>query len=166
MAPWIEVAASAVYGFDLKETGISVEGGKSLAPGHFLGLEGTYFHPEETDTFAGQPVNSREHLSTILVLYRYSHALPGLADLSLYAGGGAGVGIVRLSSDFPVLKLTVADRSNSFAYEAQAGVKWMLNHRWSAKVGYRYFQIDRVELFGQRQSIHDNLAEAGLTFRF
>jgi opacity protein-like surface antigen len=162
----LHIAASAVYGFKMKETGVSVDGGKFVGPGHFVGLEATYFHPTQTDYFLGFPVKSKEHLTTVLALYRFNWTVPPVPQLSLYVGGGAGVGIVRLRSDYPAFAYAASDRSNSIAAEGQAGAAWMFTPRWGVKAGYRYFRIYNVELFGNKADIHDNLAEAGITFRF
>ena len=165
--PMFSAAVSLPYATRMERVGISAEAGSMFSPGNFLGFEATYFNPRETDYTGLFAVNSREDVTTTLLLYRYSFSPAMLSPVGLYAGGGIGAGFTQLRSNIPALGSSVSDRSRgNLAAEVQAGATYEFTSRWGVKLGYRYFRIYDVELFGQKDKISDSMIEAGATYRF
>ena len=171
-APYLPSDFSAALSFPyanrMERLGISADAGAVFGP-NFLGFEATYFNPRETDYANGYQVNSREDVTTTLVLYRYRFPLSPMIDfpLDVYIGGGIGAGFTQLRSTLPAANATFEDRSRgNFAAEVQGGLAYSFNQRLGVRAGYRYFRIYDVELFGDKDNISDSAIEAALTFRF
>ena len=171
---WFRSDIEAVYGFRLKTTGVNVDAGASIAPGNFIGLEYTYFHPTDSSNDAvNGTINSKETINILGATYRYSCPIGRFNDdwkgipLRLYLGGGAGLADVKYNSSVPRYTYYTSDKDNDvFAWDASAGLEYWLTPNVGVKAGFRYVYLYHVVLYSQRGNIDTGAVEGGLTFRW
>ncbi len=64
----------------------------------------------------------------------------------IYAGGGAGIGVVDGPISLPGVGTLVDESSSDFAYQALAGFRFPVNDRIDLGLKYRYLVIDEFEV--------------------
>lgn len=168
---WWQADVSAVYAFRMNTTGISADVGGNTFRNNFLGIEWTYFHPQEYDydPLSG-PIHTRQDLTTVQLEDRFTVPASNFGwaiPVDFYVGGGAGVGLVDDYVTAPQYGYYRHGHDDGvFSANGEAGVRYNITPNVGVKVGYRYYYLNNVRFFGQSSNIDGSAIEYGLTFRF
>lgn len=138
---------------------------------HYIGADMVIYENSETYQESGFTAKATATIVGTGVAYKYFVPIVPTKKIDLYFGGGAGWGIVKIeatASGFGQSQ-TVGDRStNNFAHQFMAGVQIPLGEsKGSVKFGWRYVNVDKVELAGVSDLKFDShVIELGFNLAF
>jgi len=175
-APSLTLAGSIdfPYAFKWNALGVSGELGALWNHQHFFGGEISYYGGDYTHyrvfngtNFVGS-FNSAPRVTTVEAAYRYLAPLwtdQGRTAVSLYVGGGAGVGFVDYTDGGAAFGFR-GTTNGAFTAEGVAGVQLNTWSGASLRLGFRYVDIADVWQLNHRGDFDSGAFEAGASFRF